>query len=1049
MLTHYLYPLLIFLVVMTNIGYTQTNFTTYSIQALDSLYERELDASNYEQALVIAKVNLKKVEEKVGKNDTTYAKKLIDVAYANESLKKLDQAIANYTKAIAIFEQKSPLHHQLYVASYYLTTIHEHQGDFEKAIKRSKKLIVYWEEKAGTSAPNYAGSLINVGALYRKIGAFEEAQRSYLKALSVFKKQQLLEHPFYAIGLRNLGNLNSQIGDFRAAEVYYQQALEIEAKIHGKQTTAYASVLMSFGLLHGKQKEYKKADIYYTQALQLTEAAENPNPYLYQDLLNNVGLLYKNIKKFDKAQQRLEKALAHSKRLYGSKHPKVAGIWNNLALLYTDMEAYEKAKDSYLKSQTIYKQVLGEQHPRYISTFTNLGNLYRHRNDWIKATQHFEKAIALFENAGLHKNTFYFNTLVLACATYAERQKEKEVLKMVQKHIANNTTYQQGDQINENWKKELSEATYFSKISMLDILDGLYLYLTQKKLISQQGLVADLAIKLTLEIKNDFSEEGDQLNILKQNAIWVRRRLETLDSNKEANKAFEIAEQNKSILLLDAIKELQTRNKGILPHALVQKEKQLKKDYSTTKAALEQAHSTAKKDSLQARLTQLSIKLGQQDENIQKNYPEYAKFEQKTALIEATSIQNQLAKQSALIEYVVDDSLLHVIYIDQQKTHWIKLPLNASTLSQKIKDYHDILSNYSEVVKNKNRAYQKYNSLAYWFYEHLIAPLPINESTITQLIIIPDGELGHLPFGTFLMERGNQSTVDFNQLHYLIKDYSISYNYSATLWHQNSAKKQHPHNGKMLAMAATYAPSMDVSLVRSPAHSQLRKVLQPIPGALEETQSLSNIFDGFFAVDSLATERLFKEKAKDFGIIHLAMHGILDKHAPALSTLAFTENLDSLEDNFLYAHEISNMELQAELVVLSACETGYGKFEQGNGIASLARSFMYAGTPALIVSLWQVNDAATANIMQELYNNIKNGMRKDVALQKAKLTYIQKAKGVAAHPAYWSPFIQIGKTQAIHIKEKGGYWPWLIGGGLVVLFLMGGFALSRRKKETA
>jgi CHAT domain-containing protein len=105
---------------------------------------------------------------------------------------------------------------------------------------------------------------------------------------------------------------------------------------------------------------------------------------------------------------------------------------------------------------------------------------------------------------------------------------------------------------------------------------------------------------------------------------------------------------------------------------------------------------------------------------------------------------------------------------------------------------------------------------------------------------------------------------------------------------------------------------------------------------------------------------MFKEKAANFGVIHLAMHGLLNSREQVLSNLAFTEISDSIESNLLCAYEVAKMELNADLVILSACETGFGKFERGNGIASLARSFMYAGVPAMIVSLWQVNDYATS-----------------------------------------------------------------------------------------
>ena len=162
-----------------------------------------------------------------------------------------------------------------------------------------------------------------------------------------------------------------------------------------------------------------------------------------------------------------------------------------------------------------------------------------------------------------------------------------------------------------------------------------------------------------------------------------------------------------------------------------------------------------------------------------------------------------------------------------------------------------------------------------------------------------------------------------------------------------------------------------------------------------------------------------------------------------LSSLGFTEDGDSIENNFLQAYEISKMKLKADLVVLSACETGYGKFETGNGIASLARAFMYAGTSSLVVSLWQVSDFATARIMQNFYRHLSAGMNKDEALQQAKIDYMKAAKGVAGHPAFWSPFIQIGNDKALSVNNNSSAFTYAFAGIAAFFLLLGVFFFKR------
>ena len=191
-------------------------------------------------------------------------------------------------------------------------------------------------------------------------------------------------------------------------------------------------------------------------------------------------------------------------------------------------------------------------------------------------------------------------------------------------------------------------------------------------------------------------------------------------------------------------------------------------------------------------------------------------------------------------------------------------------------------------------------------------------------------------------------------------------------------------------------------------------------------------------------EAYFKQVAGDYKVIHLAMHGILNQRYPILSSLAFTEDGSAEEDNFLQAYEISHLDLNAELVVLSACETGSGKFEQGEGVLSLARSFMFAGVPALVVSLWQVNDYSTALIMERFYKELANGADKAVALRTAKLSYLSNSEGIMGHPTFWSAFIQLGDSKRVYLVSKGTWTPWFIGGGLLLVFGLG--LLIKRKQ---
>ena len=282
---------------------------------------------------------------------------------------------------------------------------------------------------------------------------------------------------------------------------------------------------------------------------------------------------------------------------------------------------------------------------------------------------------------------------------------------------------------------------------------------------------------------------------------------------------------------------------------------------------------------------------------------------------------------------------------------------------------------------------------------------------------------------------------------YLLQRHPISYSYSATVLLnqiQRQDRREVPEKG-VLAFAASYPKQLSpdsYSYQRSGNIARVREGLSPLPGAEEEVTLLEKHLWGAFFQGDRANETNFKQKAHQYSIIHLAMHGVLNNNYPILSSLVFSEDSSEVEDNFLRAYEIAQMELNADLVVLSACETGYGKFQQGEGVMSLAHSFAYAGASSVLMSLWQVNDHSTSEIMKEYYTHLAKTYPKDYALQHAKLHYIDHSpENNLAHPAFWAAFVQTGNTASLELVAHTGktfrQMHYLaMGGGVLALVLL-------------
>jgi CHAT domain-containing protein len=308
------------------------------------------------------------------------------------------------------------------------------------------------------------------------------------------------------------------------------------------------------------------------------------------------------------------------------------------------------------------------------------------------------------------------------------------------------------------------------------------------------------------------------------------------------------------------------------------------------------------------------------------------------------------------------------------------------------------------------------------------------------LVIIPAGAMCDMPFES-LLEELPSDPERFKTHAYLIKQHSINYAYSATLLKEMSEHEVAVGTETYLGFAPSFGEGAS-SVIRGKKYS-----LAPLTYNSVEVKNIQKLLgEGQIYEGEAATEDQFKKLAGNYSIIHFATHGLANNQDPDYSLLAFTEIKDEQENEFLYVSDMYNMELNAELVVLSACETALGKNFRGEGIMSLARGFSYAGAKSIFTTLWSVNDQATFQIVERFYKNLQDGLKKDEALQQAKLDFIENGSDLTAHPFLWSPYIMIGDTDELDSISSTTNWV-LVGGGFgaLVLVLIGGIFVARRK----
>ena len=421
--------------------------------------------------------------------------------------------------------------------------------------------------------------------------------------------------------------------------------------------------------------------------------------------------------------------------------------------------------------------------------------------------------------------------------------------------------------------------------------------------------------------------------------------------------------------------------------------------------------------------------------------------EMDTIPLNLSELQHSVGFKQQMLSYFISDGTLHRFYIGNKFAHWdtTQLPL---TFEQLIQDYVTFFSDWGgqkDMVKDSANL-QKFASTGHYLYNLLIPAqldsiLKNGHQSPNSLVFIPDGVLGLLPFDWLVAKSpSSYETQTFGELDLMGNYLPIYMEYAASF---NVRRKSNQEEAKYTF--GGFAPSYGTGgLMSSERGLPGQRVIDNIKGMnsgapitelsfnQEETQQISRLLESQTLSGETATRERFKQVAPNYDILHLSMHGYSDKEDPKLSGLIFSpckegagcegENIreEDLHEAILYAFEIANLDLNARLAVLSACQTGTGKVQKGEGIMSLARAFALAGVPSQIVSLWNVDDQATLLLFTEFYKHLLAGDAKDVSLWKAKQAL--KVDPKYSHPYFWSAFVLIGDASPMPNIKPARFW---------------------------
>ncbi|MCI0443771.1 CHAT domain-containing protein [bacterium] len=459
-------------------------------------------------------------------------------------------------------------------------------------------------------------------------------------------------------------------------------------------------------------------------------------------------------------------------------------------------------------------------------------------------------------------------------------------------------------------------------------------------------------------------------------------------------------------MFLDTLTEFQSGIRKGLNKEQIRQEKVILQKISKLQSGVWDASTVTEQNEKQRKLLEAEGELDQFILDLKFQNPQYAQLKYPEPY-EAGKIQKQLDEKTVLLEFFLGEKKSFVFAVTSKGLQIGSLPGRAE-LQESIQKYLERIRipQKTSLGKDTNRLLHSYRQQAYTLFHLLISPVQPHLKGKEHLILILDGILHYVPFETLI--------TDEDRL--LIEDSRVAYAPSATIWVTLQKKPKQRNLKALIAFADPVLASGPSRADEKLQNARLDNLVR-LQYTREEVERIASLYPEHLReiyVANEANEAKFRnEEISQYEVVHFATHALIDEEVPRRSGIVLTPETNNESDGILQMHEIWNLNLNTRLVVLSACDTGLGKLVSGEGIVSMMRSFFYAGTKNVVVSLWNVDDNSTADLMKDFYVHMKSGRDPAESLRQAKLNMIQKAKSGSSYaafeqPYYWAPFILVG-----------------------------------------
>jgi CHAT domain-containing protein/tetratricopeptide (TPR) repeat protein len=863
------------------------------------------------------------------------------------------------------------------------------------------RIIEILEKSVGPEQSSTGVAVNNLAILYSSMGAYDKAEPLYKRSLAITEKAQGREHRDTATSLDNMATFYEIMGSYDRAEPLYKRALAIREKVLGPEHPYIALSLNGLARLYREMGSYDKAVPLLQRALAIYEKVQGPEHLNTGTSLNALATLYYTMRLYDKAEPLYKRSLAITEKAVGPEHPHTGQSLNGLAVVYSSMGAYDKAEPLYKRSLAIYEKANGREHPDIAPALNNLATLYYSMGIYDKAEPLYKRSLAIYEKAlgPEHPNTA--ESLSSLAMLYAAEGRSGDALTLMER--AQSISKKQIDQI-------LGFAAEAQQNQFITTHEG--------KLICYLGLIHQRFPNNSKAIKNALN-------------VWLARKGILLEAQKRMQDVL-AAEDNTNAreIFADLTRVRQELAKLILGGSGSE-------DSEVYKNRITEL--TAQKEALEGQLSRLSQTFAQQ---------------RKTRIATSSIIASTLPKGAVLVEMAriwdynfktgkwgASRYLAFVLSTGKGEEVSLVDLGNADNIDKKVAQLKKSLGQ-SETPPDLLA--KQSNDL----YKIIFTPLKAALGESKQVFVSPDGSLNLIPFEVLQDDQGRY-LIDTHTFYYASAGRDIA-GYGMIKQKGQKAILMGDPDFDLAAGKISTDKETKVALSRGMQGINFAR----LPATKKEVEAIATILGSSASITytgKAATESVLTQ-SKSPRILHLATHGfflsdqdwssMMDEKTRGIKIVGKDKNIakkpvrienpflraglalagannslaqEGTTEGILTAEKILGLNLRGtDMVVLSACETGMGDVKNGEGVYGLRRAFTQAGAKSLVMSMWEVPDVETKELMVNFYKNLQSGkMNRAEALRQAALTQRQtvKARYGNDNPYYWAAFVFLGEAE--------------------------------------